>query len=59
MDIGTEQCVVVVTHDPAVAAQCDRVVFLTDGRLVEELRPSGVEEVAAVLAALSAAGPGA
>jgi putative ABC transport system ATP-binding protein len=48
-----EQCVLVVTHDPAVAAQCDRVVFMQDGLLERELRPSGVEEVAAVLAALS------
>jgi putative ABC transport system ATP-binding protein len=48
-----EQCVLVVTHDPAVAAQCDRVLFLKDGLLERELRPSGVDEVAAVLAALS------
>ncbi len=49
-----QQTVLVVTHDPAVAAQCDRVIFMRDGRLVHELRPSGVDEVAAVLAALSA-----
>ncbi len=54
-----EQCVVVGTHDPAVAAQCDRVIFLTDGRLATELRPSGVAAVAAVLAGLSAPGPAA
>jgi len=51
---GPEQCVLVVTHDPTVAAQCDRVVFMRDGLLERELRPSGVDEVAAVLAALSA-----
>ena len=47
------QCVLVVTHDPAVAAQCDRVLFMQDGRLERELRPSGVAEVAEVLATLS------
>ena len=48
-----DQCVLVVTHDPAVAAQCDRIVFLKDGWLERELKPSGVDEVAAVLAELS------
>jgi len=43
----------VVTHDPSVAAQCDRIVFLKDGWLERELKPSGVDEVAAVLAELS------
>ena len=50
---GPDQCVLVVTHDPAVAARCDRIFFLKDGLLERELRPSGVEEVAAVLADLS------
>ncbi len=45
--------VLVVTHDPAVAAQCDRVLFMQDGLLERELRPAGVDEVAGVLAALS------
>ncbi|GAA2121513.1 ABC transporter ATP-binding protein [Nocardioides bigeumensis] len=31
------QTVVMVTHDPGAAAYADRVVFLVDGRLVEEL----------------------
>jgi putative ABC transport system ATP-binding protein len=31
------QTVVMVTHDPAVAAQSDRVVFLVDGRVVDSL----------------------
>jgi putative ABC transport system ATP-binding protein len=34
-DLG--QTVVMVTHDPGAAAYADRVVFLVDGRLVEEL----------------------
>ena len=48
-----QQCVLVVTHDPAVAARCDRIVFLKDGRLEHEVRPTSVESVAAVLAGLS------
>ncbi|MCB5170381.1 ABC transporter ATP-binding protein [Streptomyces bambusae] len=31
------QTVVMVTHDPAAAAHADRVVFLADGRLADEL----------------------
>jgi putative ABC transport system ATP-binding protein len=35
------QTVVMVTHDPDAAAWADRVLFLTDGRVVDELdRPS-------------------
>jgi putative ABC transport system ATP-binding protein len=34
-DLG--QTVVMVTHDPGAAAFADRVVFLVDGRIVEEL----------------------
>ncbi|MGO2585507.1 MAG: ABC transporter ATP-binding protein [Brachybacterium tyrofermentans] len=45
--------VLLVTHDPAVAAHCDRVLFLADGRLVDELRPRSVSEVADTLARLS------
>ncbi|MFH8408665.1 ABC transporter ATP-binding protein [Streptomyces sp. NPDC018019] len=32
-----EQTIVMVTHDPVAAAHADRVVFLADGRIVEEL----------------------
>jgi putative ABC transport system ATP-binding protein len=32
------QTVVMVTHDPVAAAYTDRVVFLADGRVVDELR---------------------
>jgi putative ABC transport system ATP-binding protein len=31
------QTIVLVTHDPTAAAYADRVVFLTDGRIVDEL----------------------
>ncbi|WP_199552197.1 ABC transporter ATP-binding protein [Streptomyces sp. N35] len=32
-----EQTVVMVTHDPVAAAYADRVIFLADGRIVDEL----------------------
>ena len=32
------QTIVMVTHDPVAASHTDRVVFLADGRIVDELR---------------------
>ena len=32
------QTIVMVTHDPVAASHTDRVVFLEDGRIVDELR---------------------
>ena len=49
-----DRCVVVVTHDPSVAARCDRVVFMRDGLLVDELTRPTIEQVAAALTALTA-----
>ena len=41
---GDGRCVLMVTHDPNVAARSDRVLFLRDGYLVEEaLRPTALE----------------
>ena len=51
------QTVVIVTHDPVAAAYTDRVVFLADGRVVEELREPTREGVIDLMARL--AGPGA
>ncbi|MER5945773.1 ABC transporter ATP-binding protein [Streptomyces sp. NPDC001904] len=42
-DLG--QTVVMVTHDPVAAAHADRVVFLSDGRLVDELHEPGADAV--------------
>ena len=39
------QTVVMVTHDPVAAAYTDRVVFLADGRVVDELRDPSRETV--------------
>jgi putative ABC transport system ATP-binding protein len=39
------QTVVMVTHDPVAAAYTDRVLFLADGRVVDELREPSREQV--------------
>ncbi|MEV4736425.1 MULTISPECIES: ABC transporter ATP-binding protein [unclassified Microbacterium] len=46
------QCVVMATHDPTVAAQCDRVVFLRDGAVVSQMTAPTSEGVAEMLVAL-------
>jgi len=42
-DLG--QTIVMVTHDPVAAAHADRVVFLADGRIVDELHGPTVDSV--------------
>ena len=49
------QTVVMVTHDPAAAAYADRVVFLADGRLVDELHAPTVGAVRDALSRLDPA----
>jgi putative ABC transport system ATP-binding protein len=39
------QTIVMVTHDPSAAAYADRVVFLADGRIVDEIREPTAERV--------------
>jgi putative ABC transport system ATP-binding protein len=48
------QTIVMVTHDPVAAAWTDRVVFLADGRVVDELRSPDRESVLAVMGKLTA-----
>ena len=45
------QTVVMVTHDPVAAAYADRVLFLADGRIVDEMRAPEAAGVAARMAA--------
>jgi len=39
------QTIVMVTHDPVAAGYADRVVFLADGRIVDEMLHPGAERV--------------
>jgi putative ABC transport system ATP-binding protein len=50
-----QQTVVMVTHDPVAAARADRIVFLADGRIVDDVRsPLEAEEIGARTAHLDA-----
>ena len=55
-DLG--QTIVMVTHDPVAASYCDRVIFLADGRVVDELAKPSREEILAHMADLQASGDG-
>jgi putative ABC transport system ATP-binding protein len=48
------QTVVMVSHDPNAAAIADRILFLTDGRIVRELPQSTPEAIIDAMTALSA-----
>jgi putative ABC transport system ATP-binding protein len=52
-----DQTVVMVTHDPVAAAYTDRVLFLADGRVVDELRAPTREQVLDTMAHLATAEP--
>ncbi|MGL5809320.1 MAG: ABC transporter ATP-binding protein [Nocardioides sp.] len=47
------QTIVMVTHDPVAAAYTDRVIFLADGRVVDELRKPSREEVLEIMARMT------
>jgi putative ABC transport system ATP-binding protein len=51
-----EQTVVMVTHDPVAAAYTDRVVFLADGRVVDEMREPTYERVLERMTTMTAEG---
>ncbi|NJP82526.1 ABC transporter ATP-binding protein, partial [Streptomyces sp. AA8] len=39
------QTIIMVTHDPAAAAYTDRVVFLADGRITDELHRPDADQI--------------
>jgi len=43
------QTVVMVTHDPVAASYADRVVFLADGRIVDEMYEPTADGVLALM----------
>jgi putative ABC transport system ATP-binding protein len=51
-----DQTVVMVTHDPVAAGYTDRVVFLADGKVVDEMRDPTAERVLERLARFAAPG---
>ncbi|MDN5853737.1 MAG: ATP-binding cassette domain-containing protein, partial [Actinomycetia bacterium] len=46
------QTVVMVTHDPVAASYSDRVIFLADGQIVDEIREPNSERVLEQMAAI-------
>lgn len=46
---GDEQTVVIVTHDARAASYADRVVFLADGNIVDEMRDPMMEKILATM----------
>ena len=48
-----DQTIVMVTHDPVAAAYTDRVVFLADGKVVDELREPTADAVLEKMKVLS------
>jgi putative ABC transport system ATP-binding protein len=56
--VGTYgQTTVMVTHDPHAAAVADRVLFLADGNIVNDLGPSTAKEILEAMDELSSPRP--
>ena len=51
-----EQTILMVTHDPRAAAVADRAIFLSDGRVVDEVRDPDPEEILERIKTLESAG---
>jgi putative ABC transport system ATP-binding protein len=51
------QTVVMVTHDPVAAAYADRVVFLADGQIVDDMSAPTAETVLERMLSLSGQAP--
>src|SRR5690606_13550386 len=49
------QSIAMVTHDPIAASHADRILFLADGRVVEQRRRSSAEEISAYMLSMEVA----
>ena len=49
---GDEQTVVIVTHDARAASYADRVVFLADGNIVDELQSPTMEKILSTMSGI-------
>ncbi|MCW4384586.1 ABC transporter ATP-binding protein [Salinibacterium sp. SYSU T00001] len=49
------QSIAMVTHDPIAASHADRILFLADGRVVEERGRSSAEEISAFMLSMESA----
>ncbi|MGP6174381.1 ABC transporter ATP-binding protein [Corynebacterium sp. A21] len=47
-----DQTVVIVTHDAKAASYADRVIFLSDGKIVKELRDPAIDDILATMAGI-------
>ena len=46
---GYGQSIAMVTHDPIAASHADRILFLADGRVVEEIGRSSAEDISRIM----------
>jgi putative ABC transport system ATP-binding protein len=49
------QSIAMVTHDPIAASYADRILFLADGRIVEDRPRSSADEISRIILGLEAA----
>lgn len=49
---GDEQTVVIVTHDARAASYADRVIFLADGEIVDEMRDPTMEKILSTMSGI-------
>jgi putative ABC transport system ATP-binding protein len=50
-----EQSIAMVTHDPIAASHADRILFLADGRVVDDRPRSSAEEISRIMLGIEAA----
>jgi putative ABC transport system ATP-binding protein len=43
------QAILMVTHDPRIAAHADRIIFMSDGRIIDDTRIAGSEDAHAAM----------